>query len=92
MDAYQAASRKAGWHRKVQLDLPIGDLVRLMGGCPEAFGVELLRVPMILYLHCLGIHYLVVGTDFANFRLKREQWQKLEYTLNRSLMDRYLDT
>jgi len=69
VDAYQAASRKAGWHRKVQLDLPIGDPVSLLDGCPEAFGVELLRVPMILYLHCLGIHYLVVGTDFANFRL-----------------------
>ena len=92
MDAYQAASRKAGWYRKVQLDLPIGDLVRLMGGCPEAFGVGLLRGPMILYLHCLGIHYLVVGTDFASFRLKIKSYEDLDCFFQASLLDRYLDT
>ena len=47
---------------------------------------------MIWYLHCLGIHYLVVGTDFASFRLKIKSYEDLDCFFQASLLDRYLDT
>ena len=46
---------------------------------------------MIWYLHCLGIHYLVVGTDFASFRLNIKSYENLDFFF-KSLLDRYLDT
>ena len=47
---------------------------------------------MIWYLHCLGIHYLVVGTDFASFRLKIKSYEDLDCFFQASLLDSYLDT